>query len=74
MDISAPRLENWVSAAPHLLHTQGRGGDKRSLVRELALRHPEASPDEIAAQCASWGIPVSGILVARIVQTVRAER
>jgi hypothetical protein len=74
MDISAPRLENWVSPAPHLLHTQGRGADQRALVRELALRYPEESPDQIAARCAAWGLPVSAILAARMVQAARAAQ
>lgn len=71
MDIAAPKLENWVSPAPHLALSQR--SDKRSLVRDLARQHPQASPDEIAAMCAKWGVPVSAILTARIVQALRAE-
>jgi hypothetical protein len=71
MDIVSPKVENWVSPAPHWIAAQR--SDKRGLVRELARMHPEAGPDEIAALCAKWGLQVSGILVARIVQAVRAE-
>ncbi len=71
MDIAAPRIDNRVSPAPHLLLRQRT--DKRTLVRELARRHPDATPDQITAMCESWGLPVSGILVARILQAIRAE-
>ncbi len=72
MDIAAPRIEQRVAPAPHLLRTQRT--DKRALVRELAQLHPEATPDQIAAMCAGWGLHVSAMLVARLVQAVRAEQ
>ncbi len=69
MDIAAPRIENRVSPAPWLLTKQHT--DQRRLVEELARQHPHETPDQIAARCAAWGVPVSGILAARIVQAVR---
>ena len=72
MDIVSPKLENWVSPAAYWVLAQRK--DKRALVRDLAREHPQASPDEIAAMCAKWGLPVSGILVARIVQAERAKK
>jgi hypothetical protein len=71
MDIAAPPIDRRVAPSPHLLRTQRL--DKRGVIRELIRQHPEAGPDEIAALCAKWGLHVSAMLVARMVQTLRAE-
>ncbi len=72
MDIAAPSIKKLVSPPPHLVRDQWV--DKQALVRELVQKHPDATPDQIAAMCAQWGISVSAIFIARIIQTLRAEQ
>ena len=66
MDIMRGRIEEQVSPPPHLARLAAV--DTKALIRRTILRHPEKTPDEITALINSWGIPVSGIWVARIKQ------
>jgi arginine repressor len=71
MNITGPPPENEVSTAPWIKFR--RNLDKASLVRTMAERNPGATANELVEMFAERGIQVSGIVVARELQRLRAS-
>ncbi len=72
MDVMIGSIERIVSPPPHIARWASLDLAKR--VRNAQWQAPDASPDELTRVIRQWGIPVSGIWVARIVQREAGQK
>lgn len=65
------RFANQVSPPPHIARLAHI--DTAALIQRAIRQHPDWTPDDITTLIRSWGIPVSGICVARTKQLIRQQ-
>jgi hypothetical protein len=67
MDVASPPLHKRAGPSGRL--RAARNVDPHQVIRKALDQHPNATADQIASILQRWGHPVSGVWIARQMQT-----